>query len=411
MSKNIFFKRVLTLLTGTTLAQALPILLSPILTRLYTPEEFGQLGVVVAITAIFGIVSGWRMEFAIMQPKSDGDAFRICSLTLILSFFNAGLLLILLMLLNEKLVVHLDDAILEMIYLVPLAVAFMGVCQSLNYLNNRFINYKLIAKGKVLQSIANVSTSITYANIGSGSLGLVLGHVIGQLVHLTMMSQTYIKWLKGKASPKYHLLRSYVLLKKYKKYPLISAPGALVDTISLQTPVIFVNKVFESTVAGYFSFIYRIIGGPLGLVSAAISQVLLQKITAEKNNAFNNIYKLVRILSIPAIFTILIINLYGESIFAFLFGENWRLAGGYAAIISFSIAIRFMITPLTMVMAVEKNLKLGFLWQVLYLLVIFAIYYFYIDGDFNSFLFAYVLTDVLMYLLYFSFILIGAKRL
>tara|TARA_B110000196_G_C21141784_1_gene664234 strand:+ start:1697 stop:2932 length:1236 start_codon:yes stop_codon:yes gene_type:complete len=409
--KNIFVKRVLTLLTGTTLAQALPILLSPILTRLYTPAEFGQLGVVVAITAIFGIVAGWRMEFAIMQPKSENDAFRICSLTMALSIFNSMLTFVFLVLLNDKLEMYLDDAILNMIYLIPVSVALMGVCQSLNYLNNRFIKFKLIAQGKVFQSVGNVSTSITYASYGSGSLGLVLGHVIGQAVHLTIMSKTYIQWLKGKSSLKYNLLRTYSLIKKYKKYPLISAPGALVDTVSLQSPVIFVNKIFDSTAAGYFSFIYRIIGGPLALVSAAISQVLLQKITAEKSNTVNQLLKLVRVLLIPALFTVLLLNFYGEFIFGFVFGEEWRVAGSYAAVISFSVAIRFMVTPLSMVMAIEKNLKLGFLWQAIYLFVIVSLYFFFHNGDFDAFLHAYVIADVLMYFLYFYFILIGAKRI
>jgi len=39
--KSEFAKNVLTLMTGTTIAQAIPIAISPILTRIYTPEDFG----------------------------------------------------------------------------------------------------------------------------------------------------------------------------------------------------------------------------------------------------------------------------------------------------------------------------------------------------------------------------------
>ena len=39
--KSEFSRNVLTLMTGTTIAQAIPIAISPILTRIYTPEDFG----------------------------------------------------------------------------------------------------------------------------------------------------------------------------------------------------------------------------------------------------------------------------------------------------------------------------------------------------------------------------------
>jgi len=67
-SKSDFKKNVLTLMAGTTIAQAIPIAISPILTRLYTPEEFGLFALFLAIVSIFGVVATMRYEMAIVQP-------------------------------------------------------------------------------------------------------------------------------------------------------------------------------------------------------------------------------------------------------------------------------------------------------------------------------------------------------
>ncbi len=66
-----FSRNVLTLMTGTTIAQAIPIAISPILTRIYTPEDFGMLALFIAITAIFGSIANGRYELATMLPKKD----------------------------------------------------------------------------------------------------------------------------------------------------------------------------------------------------------------------------------------------------------------------------------------------------------------------------------------------------
>jgi len=69
--KSEFSRNVLTPMTGTTITQAIPIAISPILTRIYTPEDFGVLALFVAITAIFGGIANGRYELATMLPKKD----------------------------------------------------------------------------------------------------------------------------------------------------------------------------------------------------------------------------------------------------------------------------------------------------------------------------------------------------
>jgi O-antigen/teichoic acid export membrane protein len=78
--KSEFGRNVLTLMTGTTIAQSIPVAITPILTRLYTPEDFGLLAVFVALTAILGSIANGRYELAIMHPEKDEESINIAAL-------------------------------------------------------------------------------------------------------------------------------------------------------------------------------------------------------------------------------------------------------------------------------------------------------------------------------------------
>lgn len=54
--KSEFSKNVLTLITGTTIAQAIPIAISPILTRIYTPEDFGVFALFVSLVGFISVI-------------------------------------------------------------------------------------------------------------------------------------------------------------------------------------------------------------------------------------------------------------------------------------------------------------------------------------------------------------------
>ncbi|MEA3314866.1 MAG: oligosaccharide flippase family protein, partial [Campylobacterota bacterium] len=152
--KSEFSRNVLTLMTGTTIAQAIPIAISPILTRIYTPEDFGVFALFIAITAIFGSIANGRYELAIMLPKKDEDAINIFALGFIITSIISLALLVLVVLFNDYFTKLLNnDEISVWLYFVPIAVFFTGLWNILNYFNNRKKQYKDIAKATIIKSI------------------------------------------------------------------------------------------------------------------------------------------------------------------------------------------------------------------------------------------------------------------
>ena len=136
--KSEFNKNVITLMTGTTIAQAIPIAISPILTRLYTPQDFGVFAFFLAITAIFGSIANARYELAIMLPKKDEDAINIFALGFIISTIISFLILVLVVLFNEYFVKLLGKKEIGIwFYFLPITVFLSGLWNNLNYFNNR----------------------------------------------------------------------------------------------------------------------------------------------------------------------------------------------------------------------------------------------------------------------------------
>jgi O-antigen/teichoic acid export membrane protein len=75
-------------MTGTAIAQAIPIGISPILTRIYTPDNFGVFAIFFSITTIFGTIASARYELAVMLPEREEDAINIFALGFIIIISN-----------------------------------------------------------------------------------------------------------------------------------------------------------------------------------------------------------------------------------------------------------------------------------------------------------------------------------
>ena len=134
--KSEFNRNVLTLMTGTTIAQAIPIAITPILTRIYTPEDFGVFALFMAIASIFGTIVNGRYELAIMLPRKNEDAINIFALGFIIAFVISLILLILVLVFNNYFVNLLGNKEIGVwLFFMPITVFLVGLWKLLNCFN------------------------------------------------------------------------------------------------------------------------------------------------------------------------------------------------------------------------------------------------------------------------------------
>lgn len=414
LPKSEFSRNVLTLMTGTTIAQAIPIAISPILTRIYTPEDFGILALFVAVTAIFGSIANGRYELAIMLPRKDEDAINIFALGFIIVSCLALVLLVLAIVFNDyftKLLGH--DEIGFWLYFVPLVVFFTGLWNILNYFNNRRKNYKDLRNATIIKSIILATIQLSVGFLKSGVTGLISGQIISQLFANTKLLKNIIrdKLLISKISR----IRMLALLKKYKKFPMYSLPSTLADTVSQQLPYIVMPTVFSLMIGGYFSFAKKIINLPSSLISSSISQVFYQSMVNAKNERYRLeilLFRTLKKLALIALPAALFLYFSTPYIFPFVFGENWTIAGEIAQYLSLIFFITFIVSPLSISFSVTMELEKIALWQYLYLVTTCLLFLFFMlsEYDFITFLMSFVIHEYILYTIYLYMIIQTVKR-
>jgi len=401
-----FAKNVMTLLLGSSLAQAIPLALSPILTRIYSPEEFGVVTIYLSLVSIIAVLATGRYELAIVQPEKRADAISIvvlcCSITIVVS----GILFLFVLFFNEQIAILLGEKQLgPWLFLLPVSIFLTGMHKSLNYWYVRNKQFKLVAASNVAQGMTTPTTQVIFNGMSGG---LILGSLLGTAASgLVLLKQCLKKEKKSFATVT--KVKMVEQAKRYSKLPKYSLAGSFADNTSQQLPVFFITRVFNSHATGLFSLTMRVINLPLTLISRSVSQVVLQKV-ADLNNTSPSqikalIIKLFVLLLAINLPLIAVIWFFGGDLFSFVFGERWREAGELGRILVFALAIRFAVSPLSVVMTLDRNVRSGVVWQFMYLVTISLTLYFLSSYDLEVFMTGLVIHEVVLYVLYLVLII------
>lgn len=366
-----FSRNVVTLMTGATVAQAIPVAISPILTRLYGPEDFGVLALFVALTSIFGAIANGRYELAIMLPESDEDALNVAALGLLIAAALSFLLLCIAVAFNGPISVLLGNGdIGPWLYLVPLTVLFMGLFNALNYYNNRLKQYRDIARTGMLKSVVLAATQLGLGFLKVGAGGLVAGQVLSALLANARLLKNTTRRVDWRVVVRRD--RMLALAARYRDFPKYSMPAILANTLSQQLTNILVSSFFSVATLGYYSLVQRVLGMPSALVGNAVSQVFFKQAVAERKetglaiSTFDSTVKKLVFISVPVFF---VLYLVVEDLFAVVFGERWRVAGIYAKLLLPFFAIRFVVAAVTTINSVFEKQRISLAWQILLLIV------------------------------------------
>jgi len=405
--KNEFNRNVLILFGGTVVAQILPIVISPILTRLYSPEDFGAFAIFLSIVSIVSVISCGRYELAIMLPEKDEDAINVAALAFIINTTVSLLFFFLILIFKDPILNLLKaDSLSFWIYLAPLTVFFMGLFNILNYTNNRFKLYKDISKATIMKSIVNVSIQLLTGFLKEGFSGLILGQLIAQIVankklFYNIRHKGLLKDIKK------DMIK--VLAKKYSDFPKYSIISALLDTASLQAPLLMISMLFaSSTLVGYYSLANRMLQLPSAFVGSSVAQIFYQKFSQFQEEPYKQkelLYSTWKKLFIVGIIPFSIVFFFGEEIFSFIFGNNWSGAGEIASILSPFTLVMFISSPTSTAYIVfgmqKKNLYLNIL---LFVFILLSLYIGYIVKSIYLGILLMVITQIVQIIIYNAYI-------
>jgi O-antigen/teichoic acid export membrane protein len=342
-------RHVLTLMTGTSLAQAIALAVSPLLTRLYTPGQFGVYALYLSAVALLAIVATGRYELAVVLPESDDDAWHVCALALLIALAVSALCVVGVWAFSGGIAAWAGDADLGgWLYLLPLAVLLTSVTNTLGCWANRRQHYTQIASNRLSQSATTAAASVGFGAAAQTGLGLVWASVLGQGLSAALFALGLRRDERVAAGGlKRETLRAQAA--RFINFPRINLPHALLDAAQASALLALLGLTFGSGVLGLYAFALRIVKTPLGMLGSSVGQVFQQR-AAQLYNDGGDLRGLVRRTTLrlaKLIVPFVALMLVAPQLFAWLFGDGWREAGVYALILTPWMALNFITSPLS----------------------------------------------------------------
>ncbi len=400
--KSEFSRNVLTLMTGTTIAQAIPIAISPILTRIYTPEDFGVFALFIAITGVFSVVASGRYELALMLPRKEEDAMNIFALGITIIVFLSLILFLFVLLFNKPLTDMLNnDEIGYWLYFVPVAFFFIGLFNLLSYYNNRNKNYKDIANATIIKSVVLAVVQLTMGFFKTGASGLISGQIISSLFANMRLLKNILK--DKNLLSKISKLKMIALAKRYKDFPKYQAPHSMLNTFSSYLPIYMLTPFFGLTVVGFYALSTRIVFTPMMILAGASAKVYNQKVTQlynDNGDAYGFTIRLLKSLFKKIVIPFLLIIIFAPDIFVFIFGDEWREAGVYTQILSPWLLINVLVSTISFLPSLINMQKKAFMISIVLLILTMLSIYIGVLTDkiyISLALFSFVNSMVLLY--------------
>ena len=360
--KNEFVKNILTLMTGTAMAQAIPVLISPLLTRLYSPEQFGMWALYMSLAGIFGAIANGRYELAIMLPEKRSVAINLFWLSCGIAFVFALLIGIgVIFFANDIAALMANPGFAPWLYALPVSVLLVGSWQALSNWHNREKNYKKMAYARVIQAITNAGVALSLGFLGFEQ-GLVVSLLASQAVIVAVL--LYGANL-GKITSKFEVKKAAI---RYKFFPQFDIWSALLNTASVQLPILLFATYFTSEVVGQYALAHRVLSLPMSLVGGAVAQVFFQKAARLRTDkaafaslALNTYVKLILVGAI----SMSIVTFYGENLFSLVFGKNWQQAGQFGSYLSLWLVFVFAASPISNIYTILERQKLGLILNII----------------------------------------------
>ncbi|XYW67383.1 lipopolysaccharide biosynthesis protein [Oscillospiraceae bacterium LTW-04] len=373
MAQKADAKHIVMLSVGVLSGQIISMLISPITTRLYAPETFGDLSLIVSLATMFVPIATLQYHISIVNSK-DQDEYALCKLTFLLVILTSVIFLIgLIFFLHFKSEKY--KSVGNLIYIAVFWFMMSGLVAIVESYNNRHNEYGLMAKITLRRSIVSNLVKVVLGLFHSSILGLLVGQTLGYIAGIKRQSQSIVRHMGYILA--IDIKRVVEVAKIYKAQPFYALPGIFILQFSYSTLVLIINTIFSSREGGFFSLSVTILGIPLSLVSNNVSRVFFKNASAEYDNtgAFRSTLRSTAILLVAISslgFTLL--WFIAEPAFSLIYGNAWIRSGTFVKILIPMYAARFVVNGMMHGFVIANKQRLKTMLQSLFIVAILVGY-------------------------------------
>lgn len=375
-------RKVATVMKGTALGQALGLLVLPLLSRLYSPADFGLFQMYQSAMLVLVVFVSFRFEVALLRASNQRELQATLALCIISTIINAFLISV-----AWFFLVQFEPDIYKA-FAVPPAIVFfavllIGTFQFLGFLVTREELYSEIGNSKVVQA-SSYSLIASALGIFALSAGMIIADIAGRLFgSIWSFRSLKVGTFSGLSDiAKGDLLKAAV---KFREFPLIAVFGGIINSLgAILTPVLIYAK-FSPEISGQFSLVERTISLPLAMLVTSISQVFMadfSRLVREDPAQLAPLFRrLVRNLVVMALVPAVILFVICPPLYRIVFGSEWALAGQLAQLMIPAYALIFVIGGVNMTLMLLGRQVLQTVWEIARLACMVMLWTFFIQPN------------------------------
>lgn len=383
---------------GTAVGQGLIVLVTPLLARMYTPQDFGQLALLLTVASYAAAGACLRYDLA-LATSSDDEAPRLFWLCL-LSTCGAVCIAWLAASLPWARWVEAAPviAVLQEPLMLCATVAAVGTYQAVSNNLVRAGQFRRLAWLRAAQGIVFSGTALL------SLIGLVIA------LPLSYLGSAILAWRRVSLVRVRAIVDAAV---RHRSYPLLSLPGAVFDALACSAVILIISTRYGISEVGNFSQIQRLVGAPFLLISASLFQVFL-RMSAERYLSGESLIPLLakvfgRVALLVAVLMACVL-LFGEPVLRVVLGPEWRVDRYFLAVIVGALAVRIAVSPFSSILFTTGRLRTLMGWQFAYFVSSFAVLGFAAARlGFDAFLAVFAVHELVLYAAYLGLIVRAAR--
>lgn len=369
-------KAVSMLVGSTVLGQLASLAAAPILTRLYTPDDFGVLTVFVAVVALGTVIASLQLHNAVLIPERDDDASVMLRVSLGLAGTIALLLAIPLLLVGDRLPEGLRLPH-QLVWWASAGVLLAAVLEASTMWGTRKSAYGAVAWGRSTEGVAKPLAQIGAGFVGlGGPVGLIGGTIVGRFGGVVAIWTALWRGGNGPSPRVEDTAPTKTLVHRFRSFILFSAPGALLNTGGLQAAPVMLAALYDPAIAGLFALCQRMVALPSVFLGRAVGEVYTGELARRLRESPETLAPLFRrtwlqLLAFSAVPAVVLLA-FGPPLFDFVFGSEWREAGVYAQALAPMLVLQVAVVPVSRTLHVLERQRWLFSWSAFRLAAVAA---------------------------------------
>lgn len=330
---------------GTVLAQGINVLIQPLLSRIFPASDLGIYTFVISIANILIPIASLKLDLLIVSEKDELKAQYITDICVLANFcvaFGLFIFLLLCHLLSPNMVLFQYGLL---IYFAPILVLTNGLRFLFISYNNRYKEYKLIAKLEALREAVRAAVQTLSGLLVFGAPGLLTGYAAAPVLGYKLQMKRYFNGLKNR--PKITSSQIKELLFHGRRQILYIMPAQLINSFSSSLVTMLIGTLFSATALGYYSMGVRVLEVPIMFISANVSKVCYQRICESISESLplsKTILKLIALLAAASFSIFGIVFFVAVPLCEFVFGNGYSAAGSYIRCLCLMYALRLVAT-------------------------------------------------------------------